>query len=105
MKQIDVVLQYLAPDGTDGSLANAIHYVYKRCQSVGRSTDDLSDNFWRVCLTMDEGEFDKAREQVDPSALSPLFTKLQTYYKLVCVLGWDLEEEKTIEEMIKLVKN
>ena len=102
-KQIDVVLQYLAPDGSTGCLANALHYVYKRCQSVGRSTDDLSDNFWRVFSIMSEKAFKKIKADVDPSALAPLFVELQEYYKLAERLGWDFEKEQATKEAKKLL--
>jgi GTPase SAR1 family protein len=103
-KQIDVVLRFLAPNES-GSLADAIHYVYKRCQAVGRSTDDLPTNFWRVYASLKEDAMEKASEEVDSSGLLLLFAELQAYYELATTLGWDFEQDKATKEMKSLLQN
>ena len=102
-KQIDVVLRFLAPNES-GSLVDAIYYIYKRCQAIGRSTDDLPTNFWRVYFTLKEDAMKKAGEEVDASGLPPLFAELQAYYELATTVGWDIEKDKAIKEMKKLLK-
>ena len=102
-KQIDVVLRFLAPNES-GSLVDAIYYIYKRCQAIGRSTDDLPTNFWRVYSTLKEDAIKKAGEEVDASGLPPLFAELQAYYELATTVDWDIEKDKAIKEMKKLLK-
>jgi GTPase SAR1 family protein len=103
-KQIDVVLRFLAPNES-GSLADAIHYVYKRCQAIGRPTNDLPTNFWRVYFTLKEDAMKKADEEVDSSGLPLLFAELQAYYELASTLGWHNEEDKTIKEIRTLLQD
>jgi signal recognition particle receptor subunit beta len=102
-KQIDVCLRDLGYNGTT-TVGVALDDVFKKCNAIGRSTEDLPIHFWRVYRTIRINGEQQTNENIEALSLIRPFTELEDYYTLARKVNWQGEQEKVVKQLTSLVR-
>lgn len=101
--QVDVALKLL-PTAIEaaGSISDCIHEVFKKCESIGRPTDDLTGHFWNHYERCESTNINAVKKTVNPAPLAQSFLELEKYHDLAGLLQWPSEQSKAKARMNKL---
>jgi GTPase SAR1 family protein len=100
-KQMDVATARLSPGNR---LADEIRVIFDLCRGLGKPTDDLIPQFWRVFKDCEEQSFAKFTGPDQVSSLAAAMKQLTAYHELVKEAGWNDEVQVIKDQMKKMIR-